>query len=91
MPKKSIYIVGPANCGIIYTLTSALLIYALDINSVSAALEFSFVIGVGYLVTNTTNIAINPNIPKPFLYSAISGGYFLLSAIIISILIVLMK
>jgi hypothetical protein len=34
-------------------------------------------VGVGCLVANTTNIAINPNIPRTFLYSAITGSYHL--------------
>jgi hypothetical protein len=91
LPKKSVYIIGPAVCCIIYILTSAILIYALNITSLWTALEFALVVGIGYLVTNTTNIAINPNIPKPFLYSLISGGYFLLSIILVSFILVLMK
>jgi len=91
LPKKAIYVVGPMICCIMYTVTSAVLIYALDITDLSNALQFAFVAGMGYLVTNTTNIAINPNIPRPFSYSLISSSYFLICSIIISVILVLMK
>ncbi|MBA4849516.1 hypothetical protein [Emticicia sp. BO119] len=33
--------------------------------------EFSLLIGIGFLIANTSNIAINPNIPPRILYSII--------------------
>ncbi|MES2779968.1 MAG: DUF1761 domain-containing protein, partial [Bacteroidota bacterium] len=69
--NKPIYIVGPALCTLVITITSAVLIYALNIQSLGKALEFSLIIGIGYLVANTVNIAINPNIPRPILYGII--------------------
>ena len=60
-----IFIIGPAICSFIITVTNAILMHALGINSYSSAVEFACIIGVGYLVANTVNIAINPNIPKP--------------------------
>lgn len=91
LPKKAIYIIGPAICCLIYTVTSALLIYALNITTFEQALEFSLIIGLGYLVCNTVNIAINPNIPRPFLYGLISGSYFLMGITIVNIILVAMK
>lgn len=93
LPEKPapIFIVGPAICSLVITLANAILIYSLNISTVSGALEFSAIVGIGYLVANTVNIAINPNIPKPILYGTISGVYHLIGIIIVSLIIVLMR
>jgi hypothetical protein len=93
LPAKPapIFIIGPAICSLVITVASAILIYALHISSISGALEFAVVVGVGYLVANTVNIAINPNIPKPILYGIISSAYHLTGIIIVSIILVAMK
>jgi hypothetical protein len=93
MPEKPapIFIVGPALCSLVITLASAMLIYALNISTTAAALEFSVVVGVGFLVANTINIAINPNMPHPIHYGIISGAYHLAGILIVSIILVTMK
>ena len=91
LPNKPIFIVGPALCSLVITVASAVLIYALNIHSFSGALEFSLIAGVGYLVANTVNIAINPNIPRPILYGIISGTYHLVGILIVSTILVAMK
>ena len=85
-----IFIVGPALCMLVITLTSALLVNALAINSYQDALLFGLIVGVGYLVANTVNIAINPNIPRPLLYGAISGAYHLVGIVLVSLMLVFM-
>ncbi|MFD2288881.1 DUF1761 family protein [Pedobacter petrophilus] len=91
LPNSPIFIAGPAICCLIITITTAMLIYALNVNTLSGALEFAMVAGIGYLVTNTVNIAINPNIPRPIFYSVISGTYHLVGITIVCIIIVAMK
>jgi hypothetical protein len=91
LPNKPIFIVGPAICTLIITIVSANLMYVLNIQSFSEALGFSLFIGFGYLVANTTNIAINPNIPRPILYSIISGSYHLVGIVLVGIILVAMK
>lgn len=91
LPNAPIFIIGPAICSVLYIITSAILIYALHINTYAAALEFSLIIGMGFFVSNTVNIAINPNIPKPFLYGLISGSYFLVGIILVNTILVAMK
>lgn len=91
LPNKPIFIVGPAICTLVVTIVSANLMYILNIQSFSEALGFSLFIGLGYLVANTTNIAINPNIPRPILYSIISGSYHLVGIVLVGIIIVAMK
>ncbi|KAL9647301.1 hypothetical protein ABK040_011668 [Willaertia magna] len=93
LPKKPapIFIIGPAICSLVITIASAILIYALNINTTSAAIEFALVVGVGFLVANTINIAINPNMPRPIYYGIISGSYHLVGIFIVSIILVSMK
>lgn len=92
-PKKvaPVFIVGPAVCCLVITIASAILMYSLHINSIDNALYFATIVGIGYLVANTVNIAINPNIPKPFYYSFISGTYHLVGIFIVTIILVVMK
>jgi hypothetical protein len=86
-----IFIVGPALCCLVITLASAMLIYLLNVSTFGSALLFAMIVGLGYLVANTVNIAINPNIPKPLLYGLISGAYHLVGISIVSSILVLMK
>lgn len=91
LPNKPIFIIGPAICSLVITVASAILIYALNIQSLGGAIEFAMLVGVGYLVANTVNIAINPNMPYPLHYSIISSGYHLTGITIVSIIVVLMR
>lgn len=91
LPNKLIFIVGPALCSLVITIATAVLIYALNIQSFSGAFGFALIVGVGYLVANTVNIAINPNIPRPILYGIISGSYHLVGIVIVSMILVAMK
>jgi hypothetical protein len=86
-----IFIVGPALCTLVITLTSAILIYALNIQHLSDVWEFTALIGIGYLFANTVNIAINPNIPRPILYGIITGTYHLSGLLIASTILIAMK
>ncbi len=91
LPNKPIFIVGPAICSLIITIASALLIFVLNISSFADTVEFSLLIGFGFLVANTVNIAINPNIPHPILYGVISGSYHLVGILIVNTILVAMK
>lgn len=91
LQNKPIFIVGPALCSLVITIASAVLIYALDVQSLDGALKFSLLVGIGYLFANTVNIAINPNIPRPILYGIISGTYHLVGIFFVSIMLVVMK
>lgn len=67
---------------------NAPLIQALDITTIGTAVSFALVIGTGYLVANTIDIAINPNMPRPLLYGAISGVFHLTGILLVSIILV---
>lgn len=77
-PNSPIFIIGPVLCMAVITVTTATLMQWLAIESPLSALAFALLVGLGYLVSNTLNIAINPNIPRPFLYALITGSYHLI-------------
>lgn len=83
-----IFFVGPFLCGLITTIASSLLIKALKVETSGDALIFGAIVGFGYLTATTVNTAINPNMPRPLFYGLISGGYFLLSGIAVSMILV---
>jgi hypothetical protein len=88
MPAKPdpIYIYGPALTILPTIITTALFMAVLNITTRKTAIEFALVIGLGFLVANTFNIAINPNIPHPMTYGLLVGG-FQLSSILVTCLI----
>jgi Protein of unknown function (DUF1761) len=88
-PSGPLFIVGPLVCNIATVIASALLISALKITTIGAALEFGVIVGVGYLVAMTFQIAINPVFARPLFYGLINGPYFVLSSLIISACLVL--
>ena len=85
---SALFYVGPALTALVITITSAILMAVLRIDSCSDALLFGLIVGVGYLVANTVNIAINPNFPRPLFYSLISGGYNLVGSLVVSTILV---
>ncbi|UTA66495.1 DUF1761 domain-containing protein [Emticicia sp. 21SJ11W-3] len=90
LPNAPIFIVGPMICTLVVTLTSAILIKALNITTLSGGFEFALLAGFGYLAANTVNIAVNPNIPHPILYGFISSAYHLVCITLASVILVLM-
>ncbi len=89
--KAPIFILGPALCALVITVATAMLFYALNISTFNQGLEFSLLVGLGFLVANTMNIAINPNIPRPIHYGIISGAYHLTGILIVNSILVAMK
>lgn len=93
MPEKPapIFIVGPALCTLVITIASALLMSALPIDSYGSAMALAVLVGIGYLVANTMNIAINPNIPKPIMYGIISSAYHMIGILIVFVILFAFK
>ncbi len=93
MPEKPapIFIVGPALCSLVITIASALLLSILSIDSYVDTIGLAMLVGIGYLVANTMNIAINPNIPKPILYGIISSAYHLVGILIVFLILFTFK
>ena len=82
-----IFILGPLVCGAVVNLTDALLLRVVNVSTYGEALWFGAITGIGYLVAQTVNIAINPNIPRPFFYSAISGSNFLVGNLLACVIL----
>ena len=90
LPAKPdpIYFYGPPLTILPTLVTTALLMVTLNINTRKATIELALIIGLGFLVANTFDIAINPNIPHPMPYGLIVGGFHLVG-ILVSCLIML--
>ncbi|UJR78535.1 DUF1761 domain-containing protein [Sandaracinus amylolyticus] len=82
-PEKpsAIFLVGPFVCSAATIVTSAVLMRALGITTFADALGLGLVVGVGYLVAMTVNIAINPLFPRPLHYAAINAPMFVLGSL----------
>ncbi|MCC7317508.1 MAG: DUF1761 domain-containing protein [Bacteroidales bacterium] len=93
LPEKPapIFIFGPMVCSFFITVTSAMLMQALSIETYGKAFEFGAIVGLGYLVANTINIAINPNMPRPIYYGILVGAYHLVGILLVCGILVAMK
>jgi hypothetical protein len=83
--------VGPLVCVVLTTLTTAVLVEALDVTAIGDAVVFGLIVGIGYLTAMTFQIAINPNFPRPLLYGAINAPYFVATSVLSSVLLVAMR
>jgi hypothetical protein len=83
--------IGPLVCSVVVTLTTAVLVEALDITSSGDAIVFGLVVGVGYLGAMTFQIALNPNFPRPLYYGVLNAPYFVVSAVVSAVILVAMR
>lgn len=79
---------GPVVCIALTTVTSAVMLRALDVTRMSDALVFGLIVGIGYLGTTMLNIAINPNFPRPLYYAALNAPFFVGGSVITSLILV---
>jgi hypothetical protein len=89
-PSSAVSNFGPVLCIVITVITSAVLIRALDITTVGPAIVFGLVVGIGYLTAMTFQIAINPNFARPILYGLINAPFFIVTAVINSVILALL-
>jgi hypothetical protein len=89
--KDPIYFVGPMACNLLVILTSAILMDMLGIATYGGAFKFALLVGFGYLVTNTLNIAINPNMPRPIPYGVLTGAFHLVAMLLACAVLVAMR
>lgn len=83
--------VGPVVCTLVTTLTTAVLVEALDLTSIGDAVAFGLVVGIGYLTAMTFQIALNPNVPRPLLYGLVNAPYFVLTSVVASVVMTTMR
>ncbi|OZD12546.1 MULTISPECIES: DUF1761 domain-containing protein [Nocardiaceae] len=79
---------GPVACILVTTITSAVLITALDITAVGDAVVFGLLVGIGYLTAMTFQIALNPNFPRPLYYGVLNAPFFIITSVLTSVIIV---
>ncbi|MCF1475087.1 MULTISPECIES: DUF1761 domain-containing protein [Rhizobium/Agrobacterium group] len=84
-------ILGPFVCNIIMIVTTAALRRMIGVVSLTDALSLGLVIGVGYLLAMCMTIAINPNFPRPFYYTMVNAPYFLVSSLVMSAVLFLLR
>lgn len=83
-----LFIVGPFVCSTVTIVTTALLLGALGVTSYRGAIALGLVVGLGYLTPMVVNIAINPNFPRPFFYSALSAPFFVIGSVMTCVILV---
>jgi len=78
---------GPLLPNLIVVITSAVLLRALNVVTIGDAIAFGLIVGIGYLTAHTLTIALNPNFPRPFLYTILNAPYFLICILLTSIIL----
>jgi len=89
--ETTIYYIGPLIGCLITTITTAILSYALNIQSLDDALLLGLIAGIGYGGAVSTTNAITPTNPRPLMYGMITGAYHALGIIIVSTIIFSLK
>ncbi len=82
-----IYYIGPLVSSVVATIATSILVYALNISALSDALLLGVIVGVGYAAAVSFNNAISPNMPRPLLYGAVTGGYHVVGIVIVAAII----
>lgn len=77
-------IIGPAVWSLITAFATAVLMASLGIETLAGALGLGLFTGICFLAATTINTGINPNIPNPMLYGAVSGSYHLAAGLLIA-------
>lgn len=70
-------IAGPFACGAVVSIANAVFLPLAGVGTWGEAAGFGLMVSLGYLLPIVANIAINPNFPRPFLYSLINAPYFI--------------
>ncbi|MCC5968817.1 MAG: DUF1761 domain-containing protein [Pararhodobacter sp.] len=80
-------IIGPAVWSLITAFATAVLMASLGIDALADAIWLGLFIGIGFLAATTINTGINPNIPHPVLYGAVSGSYHLAAGLVVAVVL----
>ena len=84
-------ILGPFVCNVVMIVTTAAIMRMIGVESLADALSLGLVIGVGYLLAMCMTISINPNFPRPFHYTMVNAPYFLVSSLVTSAVLFLLR
>ena len=92
-PKQkwpAMYYIGPFLSSLAVTVMAAILLYILNVQTISEAVILGLIIGMGLASISISN-AIAPNVPRPLVYGSVVGGYHLVSVVLVSVILYLMK
>lgn len=89
-PSAKYYVVPFVGCFVI-TLATALLLTAVNVQSLADAAVLGLVAGVGYAAAATGIMAVGPTTPRPGLIAAVVGGYNTLGILIVSAILFAMR
>lgn len=84
--ETTIYFVGPAVGSLVASVAMALLGHGVGVASFGDAVSLGLVTGIGFAATVSVTNAINPKIPKPLLYGAVTGSYHVLGAVLLAVI-----
>ena len=84
-------IAGPFLCNVMMIVATAILLRMTGAEALAQAAALGFLVAIGYLLPMCMMIAINPNFPKPFYYTALNAPYLLASGVMYSVILTLIK
>lgn len=85
-----LFIVGPFVCNLVMIIATAILLQATGTEAIAQAVALGLLIAIGFLLPMCMMIAINPNFPKPFYYTALNAPYLLVSGVMYAVILTLM-
>ena len=85
--QGALFIAGPIVASLVTVITSAVLLEALGVTALGDGIVFGLIVGVGYLVAQTFQIAINPAFARPLFYAALNAPYFVVCTVIASVIL----
>jgi hypothetical protein len=86
-----LFIVGPLLCNVVMIVATAILLRVTGTEALSQAVALGLFLAIGYLLPMCMMIAINPNFPRPFYYTALNAPYLLASGVGYAIILTLMN
>lgn len=84
-----LFILGPFLCNVVMIVATAILLQMTGTEALAQAVALGFLVAIGYLLPMCMMIAINPNFPKPFYYTALNAPYLLVSGVMYAIILTL--
>ena len=87
--QGTLFIVGPLVVSLVVVITSAVLLEALGVTALADGVAFGLIVGIGYLVAQTFQIAINPAFARPLYYGLINAPYFIVCSVISAVILTL--
>ena len=87
----TMYYVVPFVGSLATALATAILLYTLNVSAMADAIILALVVGLGYAASVSVVNAVNPRMAKPLLYGAVTGGYHVVSVLLVAVIIFVMK